>query len=122
MANKNVNAQLACTYAAIILYDDDLEVSAENLNKLLEASGVKVEKFWPKLFADMIKETPVNKLLGLACQGGGGAAVSAGGAAASTATGEAAPAEAAKEDKDEEEQESSKSAVGLFGDNAGDSD
>lgn len=53
MQNKS---QLACTYAALILFDDDLDQTAVNMNKLLKAAGVEVESYWPGLFEKLIKE------------------------------------------------------------------
>jgi large subunit ribosomal protein LP1 len=49
--SKNEHAQLACTYASLVLHDDGLEISASNINKLLQASGNKVEAFWPGIFS-----------------------------------------------------------------------
>ncbi|ETO14185.1 acidic ribosomal protein P1 [Reticulomyxa filosa] len=143
MANKNTIAQLACTYASLILHDDGVDISVENVNKLLDASGVKIEKFWPKLFTDLVKTTPVPKLLAmvskkkpqlrkhkknflhqqtLACQGGGGVAVSTGGAAPAAGGAGAGKAEEAEKEKEkeDEEKESSASGPGLFGDDKSD--
>ena len=42
----------------------DLEVNEENINKLITAAGIKVESYWPKLFASMIKERGMPRLFG----------------------------------------------------------
>ena len=47
-------AELACTYATLILYDDGQDVTSEKITSLIEAAGVKVEAYWPKLFAKAI--------------------------------------------------------------------
>ena len=43
-------ADLACTYAALILNEAQATVNAENIAALLEAAGVEVEGYYPKLF------------------------------------------------------------------------
>ncbi len=35
-------AQLACTYAALILHDDGQDVTADKISALVKAAGVKV--------------------------------------------------------------------------------
>jgi large subunit ribosomal protein LP1 len=87
--------ELACVYAALILADDGVEVSAENINKLLAAAGVKLESYWVDLFAEYFKSQDINELVKGTALGG---AAPAGGAVA------AAAAEEAPEEKKEEEE------------------
>jgi large subunit ribosomal protein LP1 len=47
-------AQLSCTYAALILHDDGQDITGEKLSALIKAAGVKVESYWPKIFAKAI--------------------------------------------------------------------
>lgn len=42
--------ELACVFAALVLADEKLPVTAENLTKLIKAANVEVEPYWPKLF------------------------------------------------------------------------
>ncbi|OHT00254.1 60S acidic ribosomal protein P1 [Tritrichomonas foetus] len=89
--------ELACVYAALILNDDGLEVTADNVNKLLNAAGVKLESYWVDLFAEYFKSHDISELVKATCLGG--AAPAAGAAAAGGAA-----AEEAKEEKKEEEE------------------
>merc|ERR1712045_72069 len=91
--------RLVCTYAALLLHDDGLEISEEKLTKVIKASGNTVEGYWPGLFAKALKGQDITKLLSNVGTGGGGggagpAAAGAGGAAAA----EEKPAEKADVD------------------------
>jgi large subunit ribosomal protein LP1 len=48
-------AQLACTYAALILYDDGQDITGDKIAALVSAAGVKVDSYWPKLFAKAVE-------------------------------------------------------------------
>ena len=39
-----------------IIQNIDMEITAENIAKLLKAAGVNVEIYWPQLFANAIQE------------------------------------------------------------------
>lgn len=43
--------ELACVYAALILADDQVAVTADKLQTILKAANVSVEPYWPTLFA-----------------------------------------------------------------------
>merc|ERR1739842_187996 len=103
-------SEQACTYAALILQDEGLEISADNLQKLIKAAGVSVEPFRPGLFAQALSSCNVAELI-TNIGSGVGAAPAAGGAAA-PAGGEAA-AEEKKEEKKEESEEESDSDMGF---------
>merc|ERR1739841_400318 len=92
MADKEVKSlskadhdELCCSYAALMLHDDGVEITAEKLAKVIKASGNEVEPYWPMLFAKALKSADVNNLLtSVASAGGGGGAgpaAAAGGAA-----------------------------------------
>merc|ERR1712159_83653 len=90
--------ELGCTYAALVLHDDGLEVSEENIKKLLNAAKVECDSYWPGLFAKYL----AGNMDELICSpgGGGSAAVAVAGAASG---GGAAGGEAAKEESSEED-------------------
>ena len=51
------------SYAALILHDEGLAINADNLNKIIKASGVEVESSWPGMFAKALASANVNDLL-----------------------------------------------------------
>ncbi|OHS99117.1 60S acidic ribosomal protein P1 [Tritrichomonas foetus] len=89
--------ELACVYAALILNDDNIEITADKVNALLKAAGVTLESYWVDLFAEYFKSHDISELVKGTCLGGA-APAAAGGA------GGAAAAEEAKEEKKEEEE------------------
>ena len=46
--------ELAVVYASLILVDDDIPVTEDKINTILQAAEVKVEPIWPALFAKAI--------------------------------------------------------------------
>ena len=90
-----------------------MELTADNILKVIKSSGATVEPFWPGLFAAALDGCDVATLI-TNIGSGVGAAPAAGGAAA--AGGEAA-AEAKAESVKEESEEESDSDMGfdLFG-------
>jgi len=96
----------ACTYAALILADDGLDITSENLQALLEASGVEVEAIFPKLFSKAFEGKDVGAYflnIGGASAGGVAAPVAAAAAEAPAAGKEEKKGK--KEEKKEEEEE-----------------
>jgi large subunit ribosomal protein LP1 len=90
--DKETHAELVCTYAALILHDDGVEISGTNIRKLLDASNNKVDSFWPSLFAKALHGRNIADLL----VGGGNAGPAAGGAAAGAGTTTNVPAAGGK--------------------------
>ena len=56
-------SELACTYAALILHDDGLEITADNINTICKAAGVEVEGYWPALFAKLFAKKSMDDLI-----------------------------------------------------------
>ncbi|PHJ24206.1 60s acidic ribosomal protein [Cystoisospora suis] len=102
--------ELLCTYAALILNDDKLDITAENISKLITASGNSVEPYMPTLFARALQGQNIGQLLTNAgsCAA---AAPAAGGAAGGAAP--AGGAAAAKEEKKEEPEEEEEDDMGF---------
>ncbi|KAI0108542.1 ribosomal protein 60S [Daldinia grandis] len=106
-------AELASSYAALILADDGVEITADKLQTLIKAAKiVDVEPIWTQLFAKALEGKDVKDLLSNV--GSGGAAAAGGPAAAGGAAGGAAE-EAKEEEKEEEKEESDEDmGFGLF--------
>merc|ERR1712241_457476 len=104
-------SELACVYSALILYDDDIDITGEKMAKIIAAANVNVETFWPGLFAKALQGRNIGDLI---CNVG--SAPAAGAAPAAAAGGDApAAAEEKKEEKVESEEESDDDmGFGLF--------
>ncbi|KAI5462098.1 60s acidic ribosomal protein-domain-containing protein [Mariannaea sp. PMI_226] len=104
------HAELASSYAALILADDGIEITADKLQTLIKAAKVEeVEPIWTSIFAKALEGKDVKELL--VNVGSGGGAAAAGGAVAAAAGGDAA--EAAEEEAKEEEKEESDEDMGF---------
>merc|ERR1712178_632279 len=90
---SDMTSELACTYAALILNDDDCEITGDKIATILKAANVDVEPFWPGLFAGALKDVNVRELITNIGSGVG--------------SGGAPPAAAAEEEKAEAKKESS---------------
>ncbi|PVD32418.1 hypothetical protein C0Q70_07852 [Pomacea canaliculata] len=99
MATKD---ELACVYAALILADDQVAVTAEKISTILKAANVTVEPFWPTLFARALDGLNIKDLVSNVGSGAGAAPAAAVGAAPAPAAGGAAPAPKAEAKKEEE--------------------
>merc|ERR1712199_140989 len=96
--------ELGCTYAALILHDDGLEVNEENIKKLITAAKIECDSYWPGLFAKYL----AGNMDELICSPGGGGSAGA-------------AAEEAKEESSEEDGDAGAMAgAGLFDDGGDD--
>ncbi|PHT61883.1 60S acidic ribosomal protein P1 [Capsicum annuum] len=69
--------ELACTYACLILHDEDIPVTAEKISAIVKAAGVAVERYWPLLFAKLAEKRNLSDLIVNVGAGGGAAAAPA---------------------------------------------
>mmetsp|Transcript_5896 Transcript_5896/g.9564 ORF Transcript_5896/g.9564 Transcript_5896/m.9564 type:complete len:119 (-) Transcript_5896:193-549(-) len=99
--------ELCCSYAALMLHEEGLEITGEKLLKVIKASGNSVEPYWPSLFAKALKGADVNDMLTNVASAApvAGGAVAAGGAA-----------EVVEEKEEKKEEEEDVDMGGLFGD------
>merc|ERR1711918_98765 len=104
IAPEMAKSDEALSYAALILADADMDVTAENLTKITSAAGVSAPAYMAALFEKVNSMNSVQDMVKKASEvgsgGGGGGAPAAGGAAA-------APVE------EEEEEEEIPAAGGL---------
>ena len=63
MCAKAEHDELACVYAGLLLFDEKIEISADKINKILSASGNKVDDYYPEFFASYLKTANINSLL-----------------------------------------------------------
>ncbi|XP_026438952.1 60S acidic ribosomal protein P1-like isoform X1 [Papaver somniferum] len=97
------NGEVACTYAALILHDDGIPITAEKILTLVKKANVQCESYWPSLFAKFVERKNVEDLItNVGATGGAAVAVSA-----STGGATAVEAPAAEEKKKKEEKEES---------------
>ncbi|XP_011003262.1 PREDICTED: 60S acidic ribosomal protein P1-like [Populus euphratica] len=98
-------SQFACTYATLILHDEDISITSDKIATLVKAANVTVESYWPSLFAKLAEKRNVGDLIMNIGAGDGAApvAVASSGPAAGGAAAAAAPA---VEEKKEEAPES----------------
>ena len=101
MASKD---ELACVYAALILHDAKLDITAHAISTILEAAHIKVAHYIPALFANMLAHKNLEDIIFA-----GGAVAAAPVAVAPAAASSSAPAEEEKkEDKKKEEEKKKK--------------
>ncbi|TMW87427.1 60S acidic ribosomal protein P1-like [Solanum pennellii] len=102
--------EIACTYACLILNDEDIPITAEKISTLVKTANVTVEPYWPLLFAKLAEKKNLGDLImNVGAGGGGGAAVSV----AAPVGGAAAAAAPAAEEKKEEPKEESDDDMGF---------
>lgn len=83
--SKSEHDELCCIYAGLLLWDDKVDITADRLNKVITASGNKVEGYYPEFFAKYLAEEDIEKLL-----------TNVGGAAVAAQVAEVAPAKEGK--------------------------
>merc|ERR1712136_411424 len=79
-------SELACVYSALILYDDDIDITGEKMAKIISAAKVNVEAFWPGLFAKALQGRNIGDLI---CNVGSAPAAGGAAPAAAAAAGDA---------------------------------
>lgn len=94
-----MSAENILVYAALILNDDDKEISANSLKKIVDASGAKLEKAQIDIWAEYLAKADLADLISNSLAGGAGCG---GGAAPAESAGGAAPAQEAKNEEPEE--------------------
>ncbi|QLQ79894.1 hypothetical protein HG537_0C05420 [Torulaspora globosa] len=99
------------SYAAFILADAGIEVSAENLLTIAKAAGAEVDGVWASVFAQALEGQDLKQILSGFHAAGASAGAAAGGAAAATGEEAGAEEQAAEEEKEESDDDM---GFGLF--------
>ncbi|KAI7855732.1 60s acidic ribosomal protein-domain-containing protein [Circinella umbellata] len=107
-----MSSDLAIVYAALILKDDNVEVTADKLQTLTKEAGLtEIEPIWFSLYAKALEGQDLKELIFNIGAGGAAAGAATGGAAAGGAAEEAAAEEAKEEEKEESDDDM---GFGLF--------
>ncbi|CDO57228.1 hypothetical protein DV451_002667 [Geotrichum candidum] len=107
-----MSAELAVSYASLILADAEVEITAEKLLTLVNAAGLQeVEPIWVQLYA---KALAGQNLLELMTAFSAGGAAAGGAAAGAAAGGAAAEEEAVEEEASAAEESDDDMGLGLF--------
>ncbi|GFP83138.1 60S acidic ribosomal protein p1, partial [Phtheirospermum japonicum] len=72
--NCKIIPKIACTYAALVLHDDGIAVTAEKIATPVQTTNLTVESYWPSLFAKICEKKNIEDLV-MNIGSGGGAAV-----------------------------------------------
>ncbi|KAI7886069.1 ribosomal protein 60S [Lichtheimia hyalospora FSU 10163] len=103
-----MSSENAIVYAALILKDDNVEISADKLQTLTKAAGfTEIEPIWFSLYAKALEGQDIKELVWNV------GAPAAGAAAGAAAGGAGAAEEAKEEEKKEEEKEESDEDMGF---------
>ncbi|EDO08372.1 putative 60S acidic ribosomal protein p1 [Babesia bovis T2Bo] len=94
--------ELLCIYSSLILYDEGLDISAENITKLIKAVDINVQPFRPMLFAKALQGKNIAELFAGVGSSAAAAPVAAAGGAPAAAEDKA---EAKKPEAEPEEEE-----------------
>jgi len=108
--------ELAVTYAALILHDDNAPITADKINTIVKAAGLTVPPFWANLYANVLGKHKIDDLIMNA--GGSGAPAPAPVAApvAAPSGKDSGKKEEPKESKKKEEKKvSEEEEIGAFG-------
>ncbi|XP_042480270.1 60S acidic ribosomal protein P1-like [Macadamia integrifolia] len=105
--------EIACTYAALLLHDDGIAVTAEKIATVVKAANVAVESYWPSLFAKLVEKRNIEDLITNVGSGGGGAPVAVAAPTGGAGGGAAVAAAPAVEEKKEEPKEESDDDMGF---------
>ncbi len=68
---KAEHDELCCVYAGLLLYDDKIDITADNINKLIKASGNEVDGYYPEFFAKYLSKTDIKSMLSVTPAAGG---------------------------------------------------
>ena len=71
---KAEHDELCCVYAGLLLHDDGIDITADNINKIIKASGNEVDGYYPEFFAKYLSKTDIKSMLNVTPAAGAPAA------------------------------------------------
>lgn len=104
-------AELAVPYAILALHDDNVEITEENIMKLLKAANIEVESVWVSIFVKAFEGKNIGDMLTAFSSAPVAVAAAAPAAGAAAPAAAAAKQEAKKEVKEESDDDM---GFGLF--------
>lgn len=107
--------ELACTYAALILHDEGIAVTAEKIATVVKAANVPVESYWPGLFAKLCEKKDIDDIIINVGSAGGASVVAVAAPAADAPSGAAAAAPPAAAEEAKEDSDDDMNMFDLFG-------
>ncbi|KAK2194560.1 bifunctional Ribosomal protein L12-P1-P2 family/Ribosomal protein P1-P2 [Babesia duncani] len=93
--------ELMCVYSSLILHDEGLDISQENIMKLIKAAKGKIQPFMPMIFDKSLKGRDIGALFSGVGAGAAPVAAAGAGAAAPAAAETKAPEPEAEEEDDD---------------------
>lgn len=120
--SKAEHDELCCVYASLLLADENLEITADKINKIVAVSGNQVDGYYPEFFERFFKNTNLNTLLTSIGSAGVPAAGQTAAAASSAPAKEDPKAKGGKDDKkappkqEKKEEPPAEEDAGGFGD------
>ena len=63
MMNKIEKDQFMCSYAALMLHGDGLDITEDKLSQVLRASGHEVESYMLKVFEKTLKDVDITDMI-----------------------------------------------------------
>ncbi|EFH53933.1 hypothetical protein ARALYDRAFT_906225 [Arabidopsis lyrata subsp. lyrata] len=109
-------SELACTYAALVLHNDGIDVTAEKISTLVKTANLDIESYWPSLLAKLFQNKNMDDLIMNASAGGSAGsprAVSSSSSSFGSAT-QAAPVAEEKNKEDVKEESDDDFVSGFF--------
>jgi len=119
--SKQQKDEYATVFAILALYDGGAEITSEQVNNLLEATGnTEVEAFYPIIFSNYLSDPEtLGKLIASPGGGGGGGGSGGGGGGGDGGEGGEAEEEEKEEEKEEEVEMDLGGGIDMFGDGDG---
>ena len=71
--SKAEHDEFCCVYAGLLLFDEGSDITADKINKIITASGNKVDAYYPEFFAKYLAKADIKSLLTVSAASAGGA-------------------------------------------------